>query len=132
MRTPGTRSSTVSPRRPAHCVHTVTVPADRIAASRYCIGAAPSRSYDSERPGTPNHDASPVSHSDTDAPAATAVAATVNACEHLSGSSAPAVSFTTRSRMAVSVRGPQRERTTVTNVLQTLFTALLVLVALAV
>ena len=36
-----------------------------------------------------------MSHSETSAPAATAVAATVNAWAHRSGSSAPAVDFTT-------------------------------------
>ena len=109
-------------------MHTVTVPAASTAASRSCSGAAPASSNDSARPGTPNHDASPVSQSETFTPAATAVAATVNACEDFSGSSAPAVSFTTRSRMAVSVR----PRTTVNDVLETLFTVLLVLVALSV
>ena len=49
----------------------------------------------SARPGTANQLASPVNHSDTRTPAASAVAVTVNACEQRSGSSAPDVSFTT-------------------------------------
>ena len=46
-------------------------------------------------PELQNQVASPVSHIDTRTPAASAVAATVNAWEHRSGSSAPTVSFTT-------------------------------------
>ncbi len=128
IRTPGIRSSAPSPRRAAHCVHTVTVPAVSTASSSWANGAAPSSVNVAARPGTPNQDASPVSHSDTVTPDATAVAATVNACEQRSGSSAPTVTLTTRSRMPVSVR----PRTTVATVLETVYTALLVLVALSV
>ena len=68
------------PRRAAHWVHTVTRPPPAsTAASRSASGAACGSANASARPGTPNHAASPVSHSDTSAPAATAVAATVNA-----------------------------------------------------
>jgi len=47
------------------------------------------------RPGRANQADSPVSQSETCAPEATAIAATVNACEHRSGASAPAVTLTT-------------------------------------
>ena len=74
-------------RRAAHCVHSVTVPPARIAASRSSSGAACGSSNSAARPGSANHADSPVSHSDTSTPAATAVAATVNACEQRSGAS---------------------------------------------
>ena len=61
-------------------------------------GWACGRANASARPGTPNHAASPVSHSETSAPAATAVAATVKPWLQRSGSSAPAVTFTTSGR----------------------------------
>src|SRR6266511_1535341 len=63
------------PRRAAHCVHSVTRP-----------------------PASANHADSPVSQSDTGTPAATAVAATVKACEQRSGASIPAVALMTRVR----------------------------------
>src|SRR5688572_3740151 len=49
-------------------------------------------------PGTANHAASPANQSDTIAPEAAAVAATLNACAHRSGSSIPAVTLTTKLR----------------------------------
>ena len=51
---------------------------------------ARSSSNASARPGTPNHAASPVSHRETSAPAATAAAATVNAWLQRSGVLGPA------------------------------------------
>ena len=53
IRTPGTRSSCVMPRRAAHCVHTVTVPASTTEASRSSSPAACSSSRSDARPGTP-------------------------------------------------------------------------------
>ena len=62
----------------------------------------------SARPGSANHDDSPVSHNDTGTPAATAVAATVNAWAHRSGASVPAVTFTTSVRV-MAARVPPEE-----------------------
>ena len=50
------------------------------------------------QPGSANQADSPVSHSDTGTPLATAVAATVNAWLQRSGSSLPAVTLMTRDR----------------------------------
>ncbi len=86
------------PRRTAHWVQTVTRPPASTAASRSASGAAWGSVNASARPGTPNQAASPVSHSETSAPAATAVAATVKPWLQRSGSSAPAVTFTTSGR----------------------------------
>ena len=65
------------PRRAAHCEQTVIVPLVRTAAISWSRGVASSSSNSSARPGTPNHAASPVSHSETSAPDAAAAAATV-------------------------------------------------------
>ncbi len=56
----------------------MTCPSASTAPSRSASGVASGSANSSARPGTPNHAASPVSHSDTSAPAASAVAATVN------------------------------------------------------
>ena len=77
---------------------TVTRPPASTAPSRSASGAAWGSANASARPGTPNHAASPVSHSETSAPAATAVAATVNPWLQRSGSSAPQVTLTTSGR----------------------------------
>ena len=82
-------------RRAAHCVHRVTWPAASTAASRSASGAACGSVNCSARPGSANQADSPVSHSEVGTPAATAVAATVNAWLHRSGASAPAVTLTT-------------------------------------
>ena len=66
-------------RRAAHCVHTVTVPAARTAASRSASGVACGRLKSAARPGSANQADSPVSHNDTWTPLAAAAAATVNA-----------------------------------------------------
>src|SRR5690606_39032888 len=86
------------PRRAAHWVQTVTVPPASTAASRSGSGAECGSSNSSARPGTASQADSPVSHNETRAPAATAVAATVNACAHRSGASVPAVALTTSVR----------------------------------
>jgi hypothetical protein len=75
--------------------------------------------------------ASPVSQSDTSAPAARAVAATVNACEHGSGS--VVVHFTTSERPAMprsvaSTRGYDGA----VDAIEIFFAALLVLVSLVI
>ena len=100
---PGSRSDSSIPRRTAHWVHTVTRPPATTAASRSASGVACGRANACARPGTPNHAASPVSHSDTSAPAATAVAATVKPWLQRSGSSAPAVTFTTSGRTSAQL-----------------------------
>ncbi len=87
--------------RAAHWVHTVTEPAASTAASRSASGAACGSEKSSARPGRPSHADSPVSHSDTRAPAAAAAAATVNAWLQRSGSSLPAVTLMTRLRSAM-------------------------------
>lgn len=51
--------------------------------------------------GVRTKDASPVSQSDVEIPDATAVAATVNACAHLSASSIPAMHLITNPRCAM-------------------------------
>jgi hypothetical protein len=68
------------------------------ASSRSRSGAACGSWNSAALPGRANQVDSPVSHSDTRAPAAMAVAATVNAWEHRSGASMPAVALTTRIR----------------------------------
>src|SRR4051812_17778350 len=95
MTAPATRSSPPSPRRSAHWLHTVTRPLASTMSRRSAIGVACSR-WRETRPGTANQAASPVIHRLTSAPAAAADAATVNAWFARSGSSAPAVHFTTR------------------------------------
>ena len=79
MRMPWIRSPASILRRAAHWVHTVTVPAARTPARRSASGAACGSEKSSARPGKPNQAASPVSHSETWTPLATAVAATVKA-----------------------------------------------------
>jgi hypothetical protein len=71
------------------------------ASRRSASGAECGSSNSSARPGTANHTDSPVSHIDTDAPAASAVAATVKACAQRSGASAPDVHLTTSEDDAV-------------------------------
>ena len=77
--TPLIRSSGAMFRRAAHCVQTVTEPAASTPASRSASGAACGSEKSSARPGSPNQADSPVSHSETGTPLATAVAATVKA-----------------------------------------------------
>ncbi len=84
--------------RAAHWVHTVTEPAARTPASRSASGAACGSEKSSARPGRPNQADSPVSHSETGTPLATAAAATVKAWLQRSGSSLPAVTLMTRER----------------------------------
>ena len=91
-------SSRAMLRRAAHWVHSVTVPAARMMASRSASPADSGSTNPSALPGSANHADSPVSHSDTSLPAAQAVAATVNAWAHRSGASAPDVIFTTSRR----------------------------------
>ena len=88
----GRRSAATMPRRWAHWVQTVTCPPATTAASRSASGAA--RAGRTPRPaGDREPAASPVSHSPTSAPAATAAAATVNAWLQRSASSAPQVTL---------------------------------------
>src|SRR5262249_36501435 len=75
---------------------TVTLPALSTPASRSDSGTECARVTSAARPGSPNQEASPVSHSDTGTPLAAAAAATVNAWLQRSGSSLPAVALTTR------------------------------------
>ena len=98
MRMPGIRSPASMFRRAAHWVHTVTVPAARIPASKSASGAACGSEKSSARPGRPNQADSPVSHSETGTPLATAAAATVKAWLHRSGSSLPTVTLMTTER----------------------------------
>src|SRR5690349_17602828 len=93
---PGSRSLAVIPRRAAHCVQTITVPAVRIISSRSGSGVACSRTRSAARPGRANQAASPVSHNCTDTPAAHAAAATVKAWLLRSAPSVPAVTLITR------------------------------------
>src|SRR3954447_9317394 len=105
MRTPGRTSSGPMPRRAAHCVQAVTRPLASSRSSRSGSGAACGNVKSAARPGSANHVDSPVSQNDTSTPDATAVLATVNACEQRSGASAPAVALTTRKpAMAASIR----------------------------
>ncbi len=97
------------PRRAAHWVQTVTVPPASSASSRSASGAACGSSNPAARPGSANQVDSPVSHNETGAPALSAVAATVNACAHRSGASAPAVALTTSvggMRHSIGSQGP--------------------------
>jgi hypothetical protein len=89
------RSSASMSRRAAHWVHTVTEPEARTPASRSARGAACGSEKSSARPGRPNQADSPVSHSETGTPLATAAAATVKAWLQRSGSSLPAVTLMT-------------------------------------
>src|SRR6266702_3418376 len=68
------RSSASMFRRAAHWVHTVTEPAARTPASRSARGAACGSEKSPARPGRPNQADSPVSHSETETPLATAAA----------------------------------------------------------
>ncbi len=95
------RSSASMSRRAAHWVHTVTEPAARTPASRSARGAACGSEKSSARPGRPNQADSPVSHSETGTPLATAAAATVKAWLQRSGSSLPAVTLMTSREWAV-------------------------------
>ena len=79
-------------------MQTVSVPAARTVSRRSASGAACGSSNASARPGTANQTESPVSQSETGAPAAAAVAATVKAWEQRSGASLPLVHFTTSGR----------------------------------
>src|SRR6478736_1925972 len=89
--------------RAAHWVHTVSVPPEMSVSRRSASGAECGSSNRSARPGKASQADSPVSHSDTETPDATAVAATVNACAHRSGSLTPAVDFTTNDRGTCSL-----------------------------
>jgi hypothetical protein len=99
MRMPSMTSAGVISRRAAHWVHTVTVPAASTPASRSASGAACGSEKSSARPGRANQADSPVSHSETVTPLATAAAATVKAWLHRSGSSLPAVTLITKDRV---------------------------------
>ena len=85
----------VMSRRAAHWVHSVTRPPVSTPSSRSVSGAACGSRKAAARPGSANQDDSPVSQSDTSTPLATATAATVNAWEHRSGASDPAVTLIT-------------------------------------
>ena len=98
IRTPSMTSDVVMSRRAAHCVHTVTVPSASTEASRSSSGAACGNEKSDARPGNANQAASPVSHSETLTPLASAAAATVKAWLQRSGSSLPAVTLITRVR----------------------------------
>src|SRR5690349_21736133 len=99
---PSIRSPASMSRRAAHWVHTVTVPAARTPASRSASGAACGSEKSSARPGRPNQADSPVSHSETETPLATAAAATVKAWLQRSGSSLPAVTLMTSERSGMA------------------------------
>src|SRR5689334_24353155 len=99
---PSIRSLASMSRRAAHWVHTVTVPAARTPASRSASGAACGSEKSSARPGRPNQADSPVSHSETETPLATAAAATVKAWLQRSGSSLPAVVLMTSERSGMA------------------------------
>ena len=110
---PPIRSSASMFLRAAHWVHTVTEPAARTPASRSASGAACGSEKSSARPGRPNQADSPVSHSETGTPLATAAAATVKAWLQRSGSSLPAVTLMTRERSGMAetlARGPAGDR----------------------
>ena len=127
IRAPATSASGVMSRRCAHWVHTVSVPIASTVSRRSANGAECGSSKVSARPGTPNHAASPVNHSDTATLEAAAVAATVKAWAHRSGSSAPAVHFTTSdltSEPAVTA--------TILTVMATFYTILLIVAFLAI
>ena len=87
------------PRRAAHCVQRVTLPAASTAASRSARGAECGSVNVSARPGSANQADSPVSQSSTSAPLLAAVAATVNACAQRSGASAPDVTLMSSRRI---------------------------------
>jgi hypothetical protein len=95
---PVIRSSAPMFRRAAHWVHTVTEPAARTPASRSARGAACGSEKSPARPGRQYQADSPVSHSETGTPLATAAAATVKAWLQRSGSSLPTVTLMTRER----------------------------------
>ena len=83
-------------RRAAHCVQSVTRPPATMLASRSAMGGECGSTMSSARPGSASQAASAASHSDTATPLAIAVAATVRAWPHRSGSSLPAVTLMTR------------------------------------
>ena len=86
IRIPGRTSAGAMERRSAHWVHRVTRPPARTAARRSVSGVARGSEKSAAREGRANHAASPVSHSETEAPEATAAAATVKAWLQRSGS----------------------------------------------
>ena len=98
---PSIKSVSLIPLRTAHCVHKVTFPPAMMAANKSASGAACGKSNSCALPGSANQEASPVSQSEVETPDATAVAATVNACAHLSASSIPAMHLITNPRCAM-------------------------------
>jgi enamine deaminase RidA (YjgF/YER057c/UK114 family) len=98
-----TRSASPSSRRAAHWVHTVIAPPSLTVSTRSATGAAYGSSRSGCRPGTANHTASPVSQTDTEAPAATPIAATVQAWFARSAASAPQVILIKSDRDVISV-----------------------------
>ena len=87
----------------AHWVHTVIVPPSRTFSISSATGLAYGSSRSGCRRGTANHTASPVSQTDTGAPAAIPIAATVHAWFARSGASAPQVILIRSERGDISV-----------------------------
>jgi enamine deaminase RidA (YjgF/YER057c/UK114 family) len=84
-------------------VHTVIAPPSLTVSTSSATGVAYGSSRLGCRPGTANHTASPVSQTDTEAPAATPIAATVHAWFARSAASAPQVILIRRERDVISV-----------------------------
>src|SRR4030095_11472370 len=98
-----TRSASPSSRRAAHWVHTVIAPPSLTVSTRSATGVAYGSSRSGCLPGTANQTASPVSQTDTGAPAATPIAATVHAWFARSAASAPQVILIKSDRVVISV-----------------------------
>jgi enamine deaminase RidA (YjgF/YER057c/UK114 family) len=81
----------------------VIAPASLTVSTSSATGVAYGSSRSGCRPGTANHTASPVSQTDTEAPAATPIAATVHAWFARSAASAPQVILIKSERDVISV-----------------------------
>jgi enamine deaminase RidA (YjgF/YER057c/UK114 family) len=81
----------------------VIAPLRRIVSTSSATGVAYGSSRSGCRPGTANHTASPVSQTDTEAPAATPIAATVHPWFARSAASAPQVILIKSERDVISV-----------------------------
>ena len=84
-------------------MHTVIAPPSLTVSTSSATGVAYGSSRSGCRPGTANHTASPVSQTDTEAPAATPIAATVHAWFARSAASAPQVILIKSERDVISL-----------------------------
>ena len=114
-------------RRCAHWVQTVSVPRVSTVSRRSASGAECGSSKLSARPGNAEPGGVPSQPEGDRNPAAAAVAATVKAWAHRSGSSAPAVHFTTS-----DLTSSGAVTATILPVMATFYTILLIVAFLAI